>query len=35
MDDYTLRPYAPSDVQAVVDVINADSRKTLGYPLAQ
>lgn len=34
METYTLRPYIPSDVQSVVDVINADSQKTLGYPRA-
>jgi mycothiol synthase len=34
MDSYTLRPCLSSDTQAVVDVINADSRKTLGYPRA-
>ena len=34
MDSFALRPYTSSDVQAVVDVINADSQKTLGYPRA-
>ena len=34
MDLFTLRPYAPSDVKAVVDVIDADSQKTLGYSRA-
>lgn len=34
MDSFNLRPYTSSDVQAVVDVINADSQKTLGYTRA-
>ena len=34
MDSFTLRPYISSDVQAVVEVINADSQETLGYPRA-
>ena len=34
MNTHTLRNYVPSDTQAVVDVINADSLKTLGYPRA-
>lgn len=34
MNNFKLRPYTPLDVQSVVDVINADSLKTLGYPRA-
>ncbi len=34
MNTHILRNYVPSDTQAVVDVINADSQKTLGYPRA-
>ena len=34
MDQYDLRPYTSSDAQAVVDVINADSMKTVGFPRA-
>ena len=34
MDSFILRPYTTPDVQAVVEVINADSQKTLGYPRA-
>ena len=32
--DYRLRPYNPSDVQTVVDVINAASMQTVGFPRA-
>ena len=31
---FILRPYLASNVKSVVDVINADSQKTLGYPRA-
>ena len=32
MEKFHLRPYTPSDAQAVVDVINAASMHVLGYP---
>jgi mycothiol synthase len=32
--DYRLRPYTPSDAQAVVGVINAASMRTVGFPRA-
>lgn len=31
MNNFELRPYTPSDAQAVVDVINASSMQTLGF----
>jgi GNAT superfamily N-acetyltransferase len=34
MDTYRLRPYTRSDAQAVVDVINAASMRTVGFPRA-
>jgi len=34
MNNFKIRPYTPLDAQSVVDVINADSLKTLGYPRA-
>ena len=34
MATFHLRPYSPSDAQAVVDLINADSMKTVGFPRA-
>ena len=34
MNNYSLRPYSPADVQAVVDVINASSMRILGFPRA-
>ncbi|HJS17490.1 MAG TPA: GNAT family N-acetyltransferase [Anaerolineales bacterium] len=34
MTNYTLRPYLLSDAQAVVDVINASSMQTVGFPRA-
>ena len=34
MDTYRLRAYSPSDAQAVVEVLNAASTKTVGFPRA-
>jgi GNAT superfamily N-acetyltransferase len=34
MENYRLRPYAFSDAQSVVDVINASSMSTVGFPRA-
>jgi GNAT superfamily N-acetyltransferase len=34
LNQHTLRNYVSSDTQAVVDVINANSQKSLGYPCA-
>jgi GNAT superfamily N-acetyltransferase len=34
MENYRLRAYTPSDAPAVVDVINASSMRTLGFPRA-
>ncbi|HVF25389.1 MAG TPA: GNAT family N-acetyltransferase [Anaerolineales bacterium] len=34
MNNFSLRSYAPSDVQSVVDVINASSTLTVGFPRA-
>lgn len=34
MSKYNLRPYTSSDVQAAVDVVNASSRWTVGFPRA-
>jgi mycothiol synthase len=34
MANYKLRPYTASDAQAVVDVINASSMQTVGFPRA-
>ena len=34
MNNFKLRPYTSLDVQSVVNVINADALKTLGYPRA-
>nr|MDQ3005302.1 GNAT family N-acetyltransferase [Chloroflexota bacterium] len=34
MNNFKLRPYTTLDTQSVVDMINADSLKTLGYPRA-
>lgn len=34
MENFRLRQYKPSDVQAVVNVINAASMQTLGFPRA-
>jgi hypothetical protein len=31
MNNFKLRPYSPSDAQAVVDVINPDSMQTVGF----
>ena len=33
-DKYNLQPYASSDAQAVVDIINASSMRTVGFPRA-
>ena len=34
MNNFKLRPYTTLDTQSVVEMINADSLKTLGYPRA-
>lgn len=34
MENYKLRPYTPSDAPAVVEMINASSRSTVGFPRA-
>ena len=34
MKNHRLRPYTPSDAQAVADVINASSIQTVGFPRA-
>lgn len=34
METYKLRAYTPSDAQAAMDVINASSMKTVGFPRA-
>jgi mycothiol synthase len=34
MDTFRLRPYTPSEAQAVVDVINTASTRTVGFPRA-
>jgi mycothiol synthase len=34
MDTFRLRPYTPSETQTVVDVINAASTRTVGFPRA-
>ena len=34
MDTFRLRPYSPSEAQAVVDVINTASTRTVGFPRA-
>src|SRR5215510_840961 len=34
MDRFHLRPYSPFDAQAVVEVINAASLQTVGFPRA-
>ena len=34
MNNFELRPYTPSDAQVVVDVINASSMQTIGFPRA-
>jgi|GEM_PF-1452836 len=34
MNNFELRPYTPSDAQAVVDVINASSMQIIGFPRA-
>lgn len=34
MDTFRLRPYIPSEAQAVVDVINTASLRTVGFPRA-
>jgi GNAT superfamily N-acetyltransferase len=34
MENYTLRPYKPSDARAAADLINASAAKTMGVPRA-